>query len=65
MTLKTLQVRLNRRNGRFIWRLFEPCPYCGKRHRLDGGNYTQDPEVFLGGRTLPCGAVVSIFDPPF
>jgi hypothetical protein len=40
-------------NGR-VWRLIEPCPFCGKHHKHTAGAGREDPWAHLGDRMAPC-----------
>jgi hypothetical protein len=42
-------------NGR-VWRLVEPCPFCGGPHRHWAGPGNADPDASLGERLSPCKA---------
>lgn len=61
MGLHTLQVRLVKQLGEYRWQMVESCPKCWGRHSLPAGFIDKDdPDKYLGNRTLPCGMVAHL-----
>ena len=60
MPLKQLNGSLRRKRGTQYWVV--QCPYCGKRHWLAAGAYTEDPNLYKADRKLPCGSRIEVLN---